>query len=251
MHEFLIQEGDTGDDILRSPQPSSLDSSSSSLMDGIEVDTSHWRVRRIDLVLLNMGWAGLACVLVAWGVVLLPSQVRSTVGNDRAGLALAAIVVVGSILTLIVTPLIGMLSDRAKFEFGKRRPYMLAGLVWIILAQVGLGLSNPHKPPEKSLGCDELPPTNATGTPTVSTTASTTTTTTAAQGDGDHELYGHLWLLIIMYGLATVGYQVKQRTPETVAPLCAYRHLPLWWVNQPLPPAAFHPPFILPFPSTY
>ncbi|EGD75037.1 permease transporter [Salpingoeca rosetta] len=201
MHEFLIQEGDNGDvlgltddGLSGESSTDGLGSSSSGLMDGIEVDTSLWRVSRLSLILLNVGWTGLACVLVAWGVVMLPSQVRSTVGNDRVGLGLAAIVVVGSLL--IVTPLIGMLSDRSTLSYGRRRPWMLIGLVWLVIAQICLGLANPHKPAAKPLGCeDEL--NNAT---------SIVGTTTAAPDT--EELHGHLWALILVYGLATVGYQL-------------------------------------------
>lgn len=167
--------------------------------DFIFVDTKNWRVRRIDLVFLNAAWVGLSCVLVAWGVVMLPSQVRSTVGNDRAGTGLAAIVVVGSVLTIFLTPFIGILSDRSSFSFGRRRPFMILGLVWVVLAQIFLGLSNPHKPSQSSTGCNY-------------------TETTYPSGDGDQDidpdeeqLHGHLWLLIVIYAFATIGYQVYRQ----------------------------------------
>lgn len=219
MHEFLIQEGESSDEVLGlggsgnggSLSDTTVDSSSSSLMDAVEVDTSLWRVRRLDLVLLNFGWAGLACVIVAWGVVMLPSQVRSTVPNDRVGLALAAIVVVGSLLTVIVTPLIGVLSDRSTLSYGRRRPLMLLGLGWIVVAQICLGLANPHKPQGESLGCEDevTTATTANATAALATpTAFAPNATTAPTGDDDQELHGELWVLIVVYGLATIGYQV-------------------------------------------
>lgn len=145
---------------------------------------------RTSLALLNTAWIGLSCVIVSWGIVLLPSQTRSTVGDDDAGLGLAVIVVIGSLLTLIVTPYIGIISDRTQNRFGRRRPFLVVGVVWLFICQLLLGLANPHKPPEKTIVC-------------VNGTASTATDT--------FETHGHLGILALVYALATVGYQVRTR----------------------------------------
>eukprot|EP00049_Salpingoeca_infusionum_P015215 m.292347 g.292347 ORF g.292347 m.292347 type:complete len:560 (-) comp15838_c2_seq1:28-1707(-) len=144
-----------------------------------------------NIILLNAAWLGLAAVLVSWGVVMLPSQVRSTVGDDKAGLGLAAVVSVGSGVTLIASPLIGIFSDRCTSRFGRRRPFMLFGVVFVAVMQVLLGVSNPFKPPEKSDGCE----------------ASNITTITT-QVPQEFTTHGHLGLLILFYSLATLGYQL-------------------------------------------
>ena len=143
---------------------------------------------KTSLVLLNMAWIGISCVVVSWGIVLLPSQARSTVGDENAGLGLAVIVVVGSLLTLIVTPFIGIVSDRSQSRFGRRRPFLVVGVVWLFICQILLGLANPHKPPDKPI----------------------VTNCTQQQPQVEFETHGHLGILVIVYGLATIGYQVLE-----------------------------------------
>eukprot|EP00055_Hartaetosiga_balthica_P002829 m.5425 g.5425 ORF g.5425 m.5425 type:complete len:551 (-) comp2402_c0_seq1:170-1822(-) len=157
---------------------------------------------KCDLVKLSVGWFGLSMLIVAWGVVMLPSQVRSTVGNGRAGLGLATVVVVGSIFTVIVTPLIGYFSDKTTIKMGKRRPWMIAGTVLVVLSMVFLGLANPHKPIEKANNCD------------VSNGDTTSTTTFPTTQVEEERLYGSLWVLVAVYAFATIGYQLVG-TPYT------------------------------------
>lgn len=144
---------------------------------------------RLSLVLLNVAWIGLAAIVIAWGLVLLPSQVRATVGNDDAGLGLAAIVIVGSLLTMCCTPLIGQLSDRSQAGFGRRRPFLLAGTVCVFFSQLFLGWANPHKPPPKAQS------------------ANCTEASSSGSQDG-FDTHGSLALLIVVYALATLAYQV-------------------------------------------
>jgi len=66
-----------------------------------------------------------------WGALLaivLPSQITAIVGDPRKELFNGLIPPLGAVLSLIVTPLAGALSDRARSRFGRRRPFMLVGV---------------------------------------------------------------------------------------------------------------------------
>eukprot|EP00045_Choanoeca_perplexa_P009027 m.85299 g.85299 ORF g.85299 m.85299 type:complete len:535 (+) comp14720_c0_seq1:119-1723(+) len=156
-----------------------------------------------QLVMLNLAWVGMSSCLIAWGIVLLPSQVRSTVGDGESGVSLALVVVIGSALTVVATPYVGLLSDRNTSRFGRRRPYMFVGMVWMIASQIFLGLANPHKPPDKVVAnCSNVTsPSNGTET----TMAALTTTMTP---ESTFETHGHLGLLTVCYCFATFGYQL-------------------------------------------
>lgn len=133
----------------------------------------------LSLVLLNSGWVGLTALVLAWNVVLLPSQARATVGDDKAGRALSLMVAIAAVVVVLLTPYMGMLSDRVAFGIGRRRSYMIIGTVIVCAFQIGLGLENNYKPPSKTL-CEKL----------------------------EHELHGSLGVMTLLFVVASVGYQM-------------------------------------------
>jgi Na+/melibiose symporter-like transporter len=66
-----------------------------------------------------------------WGALLaivLPSQITAIVGDAHKELFNGLIPPLGAILSLIVTPVAGALSDRTRGRFGRRRPFMVVGV---------------------------------------------------------------------------------------------------------------------------
>jgi len=53
--------------------------------DGMGNEDGPAEVPVCNLLLLNVGWAGLTALVLAWNIVLLPSQARATVGDEKAG----------------------------------------------------------------------------------------------------------------------------------------------------------------------
>jgi Na+/melibiose symporter-like transporter len=84
---------------------------------------------------------------VQWGAMLaivLPSQIAVVVGEHRKELFNGIIPPLGAVFALVLSPVVGALSDRSSSRFGKRRPYMLVGtlinvafMLW--LARFGAG----------------------------------------------------------------------------------------------------------------
>ncbi|HEY4267405.1 MAG TPA: MFS transporter [Galbitalea sp.] len=62
-------------------------------------------------------------------VVTLALKVNALVGIEQAPANLALVAGVGAFLALFANPIFGMLSDRTSGRFGRRRPWMLVGLV--------------------------------------------------------------------------------------------------------------------------
>lgn len=95
-----------------------------------------WFFTRISLF-----WVGLSFMWGAVNIQVLPSVVPDMVGSDLQGTAIGAIVFVGLAIAIVVQPLAGAVSDRARFRVGRRRPFMLAGVLFVIPFLVVIGLT--------------------------------------------------------------------------------------------------------------
>jgi MFS family permease len=81
------------------------------------------------LSLYTLSFAGGALVLIAPLLVTLALKVDQLVGIEDAPRNLALITGTGSLLAMVSNPFFGRLSDRTTSRLGKRRPWMLLGLV--------------------------------------------------------------------------------------------------------------------------
>jgi MFS family permease len=77
-----------------------------------------------------------------WGALLalvLPSQITAIVGDAHKELFNGLIPPLGAVLSLIVTPVAGALSDRSRSRFGPRRPFMLVGVAINLVFLLAMG----------------------------------------------------------------------------------------------------------------
>lgn len=65
-----------------------------------------------QLLQLNVGWAGMFAISLAWNIVTVPSQVRSTAGDENAGKALSVMIAISAILVVFVTPWVADVAPR-------------------------------------------------------------------------------------------------------------------------------------------
>ncbi len=101
-------------------------------------------VRRGFQVLLGLSSAGANIVLIPVLSVLIPAQVTQ-IDRVHPANSLAFVLALGAIGALIGNPLAGALSDRTTSPFGRRRPWLLTGMVG---AGAGLALlANSHSIP--------------------------------------------------------------------------------------------------------
>ena len=95
-----------------------------------------WFFTRISLF-----WVGLSFMWGAINIQVLPAVIPEMVGSDIQGTAIGAVVFVGLAIAIVVQPFAGAVSDRAQFRIGRRRPFMLAGVLFVIPFLVVIGLS--------------------------------------------------------------------------------------------------------------
>lgn len=69
---------------------------------------------------------------VQWGALLfvvLPHQVAAIAGPEQKEAALGQLLAIGAAVSLVVTPISGALSDRSRSRMGRRRPYLVVGVL--------------------------------------------------------------------------------------------------------------------------
>lgn len=96
------------------------------------------------VLLLNVSWFGLNAMYLVLSIEVFPSQVHALVGSEDKGQVLGAMIALGAVVTFIVSPLIGMKSDRLMLRYGRRRPFMVIGMFLLIISLFGMAFSAPH-----------------------------------------------------------------------------------------------------------
>src|SRR6266849_7190991 len=91
-----------------------------------------------DQLVLSVFWLSLNAQSAALFPIVIPLQILlflppGQIGNVQQAVLLGWISTVGAIVSLVMPPLFGMASDRSTSRFGRRRPYIVAGTLLLIL----------------------------------------------------------------------------------------------------------------------
>ncbi|XP_062503057.1 uncharacterized protein LOC134180013 [Corticium candelabrum] len=110
--------------------------------------TAHGQDRRSKLRLCLMASFafGFSFYVYLSTVGVLPSQVLVLVGSKDKGKFLAAVVGAAGVITFLVSPLVGTLSDRLQTRFGKRSPIILICSIILCILMFGLAWAAPTLP---------------------------------------------------------------------------------------------------------
>jgi len=98
----------------------------------------HWTKRYIAM---NLFWFANNFHWIALISVVIPAQVVVYFGNDNKSAYLPLIIVPGTAAAIFVNPFAGAISDYLKSKLGRRRPFMIAGTIFNVLALVGFALA--------------------------------------------------------------------------------------------------------------
>src|SRR5574340_1407919 len=100
----------------------------------MEVHAPPKRLNVRDQLVLSNFWFSLNIQNAALFPIVIPLQIllfvpHGQVGNAQQALLLGWISAVGAVVSLIMPPVFGMLSDNTRGSWGLRRPYIAAGAV--------------------------------------------------------------------------------------------------------------------------
>ena len=76
--------------------------------------------------------------------IIVPDQVSALLGSDKTGaeLATGAVIAVGAVIAMLVAPIAGAVSDRAAGARGRRRPFLIVGVLASCLGLALLSLAS-------------------------------------------------------------------------------------------------------------
>jgi MFS family permease len=94
------------------------------------------RVSIFDQMNINAFWIANNFHWQALLAIVLPSMVVKFLGDANKDINLALVVIWGTLVAVIVNPLAGAISDYATFRMGRRRPFMIVGTIFNVIALV-------------------------------------------------------------------------------------------------------------------
>ncbi|UCC16195.1 MAG: MFS transporter, partial [Dehalococcoidales bacterium] len=96
------------------------------------------RLDYLKITVLGFAIAGLAGSMNS---IILPVRLLDFLGESQKNSYLGLITFAGLILAMITQPVIGAFSDRSRIGWGRRRPYILAGVILVLVFLPGIGLA--------------------------------------------------------------------------------------------------------------
>ncbi|MGH2498316.1 MAG: MFS transporter, partial [Ktedonobacteraceae bacterium] len=107
---------------------------------GIDVSTpgrpAHRRVSIFEQININVFWIANNFHWQALLAIVIPSMVVKFLGDANKDINLAMVVIWGTLVAFAVNPLVGAISDYATFRLGRRRPFMIVGTIFNVIALV-------------------------------------------------------------------------------------------------------------------
>jgi len=88
-------------------------------------------------------WFGWSFVWLPMIVIILPKQMSTIMGHENKGQGMGKVLMIGSIGSLIFSPLFGTMSDRSRNVMGRRRPFIVFGTFFNTIGMLIMAFSPP------------------------------------------------------------------------------------------------------------
>lgn len=95
--------------------------------------------RRADYIKITLFGFGITALWQSLHTIILPLRLLDFVAESDKNTLLGLLTMTGLLLAMVVQPVAGALSDRSHFAWGRRRPYILAGVIFSLMIIPGIG----------------------------------------------------------------------------------------------------------------
>jgi MFS family permease len=93
-------------------------------------------VSLFEQINLNVFWIANNFHWQALLAIVIPSMVAKFLNPEQKDINLALVVIWGTLIAVVVNPLVGAISDYATFRMGRRRPFMIIGTIFNVIILV-------------------------------------------------------------------------------------------------------------------
>ena len=90
------------------------------------------------LIVLTVMWGALSLHWTILSNNLVPTRVLMFATDNTKGTALGIVTVIGALVSMLTGPIVGVLSDDSRSRWGRRRPFLAAGVAINVVALLGL-----------------------------------------------------------------------------------------------------------------
>jgi MFS family permease len=97
------------------------------------------RFRPVDYLKITVLGFALAAVANGMHAIILPLRIQELVGEGQKSTYLGVVTFTGLVVAILVQPIAGAISDRSGFSWGRRKPFILAGILATLVMLMGLG----------------------------------------------------------------------------------------------------------------
>src|SRR5579883_2015714 len=94
------------------------------------------RVSIFEQININVFWIANNFHWQALLAIVIPSMVVKFLGEANKDINLAMVVAWGTVVAVVVNPLVGAISDYATFRMGRRRPFMIIGTILNVIVLI-------------------------------------------------------------------------------------------------------------------
>jgi len=110
------------------------------------------RLSTLQQALLSFFWFATNVHWTAILIVTMPSQIKAAVGDATKGSALGLALGAGALISMVVAPVFGALSDRIRLPGGRRKPWIVIGTIGNVIGLLGLAYLLQPGHPESLVG---------------------------------------------------------------------------------------------------
>ena len=97
------------------------------------------RFHAFDYIKITILGFALSALSNAMHAIILPIRVQDFFGQTQQSTYLGLITFVGLVIAMLVQPVAGAISDRSGFHWGRRKPFILIGIIAAVLLLLGMG----------------------------------------------------------------------------------------------------------------
>jgi Na+/melibiose symporter-like transporter len=108
------------------------------------IEQSSQPFRRLDYVKITFFGFALTALWQSLHTITLPMRLLDFVPESQKNTSLSLLTLSGLLLAMFIQPLAGAISDRSRFSWGRRRPYILVGGLIAVLLIPGFGYASSY-----------------------------------------------------------------------------------------------------------